>query len=59
MILGNHQLKGSIEKLKDPFCLMEKKYKEGIQPKELDSYQIAGMIKQKYLFNCYPKVIMR
>jgi hypothetical protein len=59
MILGNHQLKGTVEKLKESFCLMQKKYDENIEPKALDSYQIIGIVKQKYLFNSYPKVIMR
>ena len=58
MILGSHQLKGSVETLKDPFCLMEKKYTSE-QPKELKAYQIKGAVTQKYLFNSYPKVIMR
>ena len=67
MILGNHQLKGSIEKLKDPFCLFEKIYgddddndnDDGNNSKSLRSYNIKGMITTKYLFNNYPKVIMR
>ena len=56
MVLGSHQLKGSVETLKQPFCLLRKQYNHA---KELQSYQIKGIVKQKYLFNNYPKVIMR
>mmetsp|Transcript_18577 Transcript_18577/g.44853 ORF Transcript_18577/g.44853 Transcript_18577/m.44853 type:complete len:193 (+) Transcript_18577:82-660(+) len=57
MILGSHQLKGKIEKLKEPFCLMEKVYNKENQ--SLEAYQVVGIVKQKYLFSQYPKVIMR
>lgn len=59
MILGNHQLTGQIESLKKPFCLMEKKYKKGVTPKEIEAYQIIGIVQKKFLFKNYPKVIMR
>ena len=58
MILGSHQLKGKIEKLKEPFCLMEKVYNKENQSL-LEAYQVIGIVKQKYLFSDYPKVIMR
>jgi hypothetical protein len=56
VILGNHQVKGSVETLKDPFCLFEKCYDSDGR---LHSYNIKGIITTKYLFNNYPKVIMR
>mmetsp|Transcript_26707 Transcript_26707/g.62413 ORF Transcript_26707/g.62413 Transcript_26707/m.62413 type:complete len:155 (-) Transcript_26707:939-1403(-) len=59
MILGSHQLTGEEKKIDDPFCLMEKKYKEGVTPKQIESYQIIGIVKKKFLFKNYPKVIMR
>ncbi|MGK3755087.1 MAG: hypothetical protein ACI8RD_007396 [Bacillariaceae sp.] len=74
MIVGSHQLKGKVIKLKDPFCLMEKRYKvsdeseskssSSSQPKkkkqkQIESYQIIGIVKEKYHFVTYPKVIMR
>jgi hypothetical protein len=56
MILGSHQLKGKIETLKENFFVMEKQYDE---TERLESYRVAGIIKTKYMFNQYPKVIMR
>jgi hypothetical protein len=38
---------------------MEKKYAEEAGQKTLQAYNIIGVVKQKYLFNSYPKVIMR
>eukprot|EP00533_Pseudo-nitzschia_delicatissima_P011087 CAMPEP_0116101416 /NCGR_PEP_ID=MMETSP0327-20121206/12800_1 /TAXON_ID=44447 /ORGANISM="Pseudo-nitzschia delicatissima, Strain B596" /LENGTH=134 /DNA_ID=CAMNT_0003593379 /DNA_START=110 /DNA_END=514 /DNA_ORIENTATION=- len=59
MILGNHQLTGEVVKLKDSFCLMEKKYDESVTPKKIEAYQIIGMVTEKFLFKNYPKAIMR
>ena len=73
MIVGSHQLKGKVIKLKDPFCLMEKRYtflesdessSSSSQPKkkkqkQIESYQIIGIVKEKFHFVTYPKVIMR
>lgn len=59
MTVGNHTLTGTVQPLKDPFCLMEKKYAEEAGQKTLQAYNIIGVVKQKYLFNSYPKVIMR
>ena len=74
MIVGSHQLKGKVIKLKDPFCLMEKRYtfiessdessSLSSQPKkkkqkQIESYQIIGIVKEKFHFVTYPKVIMR
>jgi hypothetical protein len=56
MILGSHQLKGKVEQLKEPFCVMEKQYDENQQ---LQAYLVVGVVKQKLMFNQYPKVIMR
>lgn len=54
MILGTHELKGKVEKLKQPFCILEKQSDE-----ENASYEVTGVVKQKLLFNQYPKIIMR
>jgi len=59
MILGNHELKGEVVSLKTPFCLMEKKYDETVKPKQIQAYQIKGIVKEKFLFKNYPKAIMR
>jgi hypothetical protein len=60
MILGSHQLKGKVEKLKQPFCLMEKVYSNGNgHGGSLEAYQVIGIVRQRYLFSEYPKVIMR
>lgn len=59
MILGNHQLTGQVEKLDDPYCLMEKKYNENVTPKQIEAYQIIGIVTEKLLFKNYPKAIMR
>lgn len=56
MILGSHELKGKVEKLKEPFTIMEKQYDEN---EKLVSYQVVGLVRQKLLFSSYPKVIMR
>jgi predicted translin family RNA/ssDNA-binding protein len=56
MILGSHQLKGKVEQLNEPFTVMEKQYDEN---KNLESYQVVGVVRQKLMFNQYPKVIMR
>lgn len=52
MILGSHELKGSVEKLKRPFCLLKKEAGGA-------SYTVTGLITTKLLFNKYPKTIMR
>lgn len=57
MVLGSHQLKGKTENLKDEFFVMEKEYSESTGA--LESYRVVGVIKTKYMFNQYPKVIMR
>jgi hypothetical protein len=59
MTVGNHIVTGTVQPLKEPFCLMEKQYSDEAGHKVLQSYQIIGVVKQKYLFNSYPKVIMR
>ena len=80
MILGTHQLKGKIEILDEPFCIMEKLTKSDGDDNDSDdammddvedeadelllsssktSYSIVGIIRRKFLFNQYPKTIMR
>jgi Ctf8 len=58
MTIGSHILTGTVQTLKDPFCLMEKQYSIDENGRRgIESYQIIGVVKQKYLFNSYPKVI--
>lgn len=57
MILGSHELKGSVEELKQPFCVLKKQVDESDNDKV--SYTVAGIITRKLLFNQYPKIIMR
>lgn len=92
MIIGTHQLKGKVEQLQEPFCIMEQeRFDDGDddndenfrddnddekktesteqQDKSVSeytkstssktSYNIVGIIRQKFLFNQYPKTIMR
>jgi len=88
LILGSHQVKGKVKKLKSSFCLMEKRYKNATatstafsseppvplpppnkkqklqqqpQPKkkQIECYQIIGIVTEKIIFDTYPKVIMR
>jgi hypothetical protein len=54
MILGSHQLKGKVETLKEPFCILEKEYID-----EILHYKVVGVVTEKLLFNQYPKIIMR
>ena len=55
MIVGTHQLKGVVEKLKKPFCVLTKQKEED----EKTSYRVTGLVTEKILFNQYPKTIMR
>lgn len=60
MVLGTHELKGKVEKLKQPFCILEKKSTSGSDDGTgAESYEVTGVVKQKLLFNQYPKIIMR
>mmetsp|Transcript_32571 Transcript_32571/g.50535 ORF Transcript_32571/g.50535 Transcript_32571/m.50535 type:complete len:125 (+) Transcript_32571:37-411(+) len=56
MTLGSHQLKGTIDMLKNPFCVMKKEYGDS---QALESYHIIGVVHERVIFNQYPKVIMR
>lgn len=64
LILGSHELKGTIEHLKQPFCVFEKQRgctTEGTDAEHQSDlqYKVAGVITKKLLFNNYPKTIMR
>jgi len=66
MVLGNHQLTGTVETLKQPFCVLHKKTKERDGERDIGvggsggvQYEIAGIVTKKLLFNQYPKIIMR
>jgi Ctf8 len=73
MIIGAHELKGSIEKLQQPFVILQR---EESPPSLLEndssssdtlkeeiihsrtSYNIAGIVTYKLLFSKYPKTIL-
>ena len=57
MILGSHELKGKVETLKESLCVLQKNYDNDSE--QASSYELVGIIKQKLIFNQYPKVIMR
>ena len=74
MVLGSHELKGTVEILKQPFCVFEKERgittalstsTENSDDKENGElqgdlqYKVVGIITKKLLFNKYPKVIMK
>ncbi|KAL7572234.1 hypothetical protein ACA910_011763 [Epithemia clementina (nom. ined.)] len=75
MIIGSHELKGKVETLKQPLCVLEKQrhlpqeYGDSSPfhdyPQKNDatlitsSYIIKGLITRKLLFQQYPKTILR
>ena len=68
LIIGTHELRGTAEDLSQPFCVLRKKRKRQEHPSEEDNgadspqhchYEIAGVVRRKYVFNQYPKTIMR
>ena len=64
IILGSHELQGTVQNLKQPFCVFEKLRGEsaGATPVENEPdlrYKVAGLITKKLLFNNYPKTIMK
>lgn len=56
MVLGSHELKGSIVSLKEPFAVMKKRKRDD---EDAVDYQVVGLITKKLLFDRYPKSIMR
>lgn len=56
MVMGSHRLKGKVETLKQPFCVLRK---DVDSDNDTTSYQVTGIITKKLLFNQYPKTIMR
>lgn len=50
MIVGSHELKGTIVDLKQPFAVLKKNESQ---------YDVIGMVTKKLLFDQYPKSIMR
>ena len=73
MIVGSHELKGIVEKLKQPFCVLQKHVasdddaRSDVSHQDLKNasddtatrYIIKGMITRKLLFQHYPKTILR
>jgi len=54
MIVGTHELKGSVKNLAQPFCVLQK-----CTDAESKEYKITGLVDRKIVFNQYPKTIMR
>jgi len=53
-IIGTHELKGTIVKLKNPYLVCQKRGGAGSE-----SVTVKGVVTTKYLFDSYPKTIMR
>jgi len=51
MIIGTHELRGAVEELSQPFCVLQKSSEK--------EYKISGLVSRKIVFNQYPKTIMR
>ncbi|GMH86474.1 hypothetical protein TrST_g3351 [Triparma strigata] len=56
LLVGTHEIKGKIVKLKKPLLLVRKKKSSDDKPLPVEA---EGIITEKYLFNGYPKTIMR
>mmetsp|Transcript_48164 Transcript_48164/g.71809 ORF Transcript_48164/g.71809 Transcript_48164/m.71809 type:complete len:116 (-) Transcript_48164:461-808(-) len=54
MTLGSHELKGTVETLKQPFAVLRKRKRQ-----EGQEYNVVGFISKKIKFDQYPKSIMR
>ena len=62
MTLGTHRLKGTVEQLKLPFCVLEKDCTgedDDDDDEHQTCYHVKGIVTKKLLFNSYPKTIMR
>ena len=74
LIMGNHQLKGTANKLKEPFAVLRKRKADEVTNStdngDTDSesklkktsgvqLQVVGVVKKKLMFAQYPKSIMR
>ncbi|GMI00553.1 hypothetical protein TrLO_g8319 [Triparma laevis f. longispina] len=58
LLVGTHEIKGKIIKLKKPLLLVRKQKSEPNSTTPLPVLA-EGIITEKYLFNGYPKTIMR
>uniref|UniRef100_A0A6U6DE37 Chromosome transmission fidelity protein 8 n=1 Tax=Odontella aurita TaxID=265563 RepID=A0A6U6DE37_9STRA len=66
MTMGSHELKGKVEELKQPFVILRKRKRPenggdvgGGSGGGETSFEVAGIIRKKMLFDQYPKSIMR
>ena len=70
MTIGNHELKGTAIKLKEPFAVLRKRKASQITSNNDDGsnqlqsqsgvqLEVVGVVKKKLMFDQYPKSIMR
>mmetsp|Transcript_9326 Transcript_9326/g.19624 ORF Transcript_9326/g.19624 Transcript_9326/m.19624 type:complete len:149 (-) Transcript_9326:359-805(-) len=72
LIIGNHELKGTSTKLKEPFAVLRKRKLKNVEVTKTTQqgvpiiaspsgveYEVAGIVKKKLKFDQYPKSIMR
>jgi hypothetical protein len=58
LVCGTHELKGTVEMLKQPFAVLQKRTLGNGSGKHV-SYHVKGVVTRRLLFNRYPKTIMR
>ena len=60
MIIGTHELRGTVEDLAQPFCVLQKGLASNNDTDDNSKeYRITGLVNRKIVFNRYPKTIMR
>lgn len=75
MIIGTHEIKGAVEKLDQPYCVLQKNtnsncdetnQRNTVSSTTIDntvttttSYELVGVVTSKILFKNYPKTIVR
>ena len=61
IVVGTHEIRGKIEKLPKPFLVLRKGTANKTDSGETGEavVVIEGIIEEKFLFNSYPKTIMR
>lgn len=69
LTIGNHELKGTLITLKNPFAVLRKRKATHLSTDDVSDskimkqsgvqYEVAGIVKKKLMFDKYPKSIMR